>query len=218
MNSFTEENYLKAIYKLAANGQEEVSTNALAEKLGTKPASVTDMLKKLSVKKLINYKRYQGVSLTASGKKIAIQIIRKHRLWELFLVKKLDFGWDEVHEIAEQLEHIESDELINKLEKFLDYPRYDPHGDPIPDNKGRFPAERSSLLSEAKGELFIMTGVVDHGPAFLQYLDKLGLGLGDEIKVKERNPYDESLKISINKKQSAFISHQVAQNILVSIE
>lgn len=218
MNSFTEENYLKAIYKLAGKENVEVSTNALAERLGTKPASVTDMLKKLSVKKLINYKRYQGVSLTAPGKKIAIQIIRKHRLWELFLVQKLGFGWDQVHDIAEQLEHIESDELIDKLEKFLDYPRYDPHGDPIPDNKGRFPAERSGLLCDATGEVFIMTGVVDHRPSFLQYLDKMGLGLGDEIRIKEKNEYDQSLHITINKKASAFISHQVAQNILVSVE
>jgi DtxR family transcriptional regulator, Mn-dependent transcriptional regulator len=216
MNSFTEENYLKAIYKLSGPDSVEVSTNSLAEKLGTKPASVTDMLRKLSAKKLINYQKYQGVSLTQSGKKIAIQIIRRHRLWELFLVKNLEFGWDKVHDIAEQLEHIESNELIDRLEKYMGFPRFDPHGDPIPDNKGKFPSAQSTLLSEATGTTFIMTGVVDHGTAFLQYLDKIGLGLGDEIKIKERNPYDHSLNISINKKHSVFISNQVARNILVA--
>lgn len=217
MNSFTEENYLKAIYKLTEQDTGEVSTNALAEKLGTKPASVTDMLKKLSAKKLINYQKYQGVSLTASGKKIAIHIIRKHRLWEVFLVKKLNFKWDEVHDIAEQLEHIDSDDLVEKLDSFLNFPRFDPHGDPIPNGKGKFPTEKSKLLSELEtGKNAVMTGVVDHSPGFLRYLDKAGLGLGDEIKVKERNPYDQSLTIAVNKKQSVFISNEVARNILVS--
>lgn len=218
MNSFTEENYLKAIFKLTEKEDGEVSTNAIAEKLNTRPASVTDMLKKLSAKKLINYQKYQGVSLTTTGKRIAIQIIRKHRLWEYFLVEKLKFRWDQVHDIAEQLEHIESDELIDRIDQFLDFPRFDPHGDPIPDGKGKFPTEKSRLLSDlSKNGNAVMTGVVDHTTGFLQYLDKLGLGLGNEIKVKEKNEYDNSLVISINKGRQVFISNEVAKNILVSI-
>ena len=131
MNSQTEENYLKAIFKIAENTNGKVSTNAIAEKLNTKASSVTDMIKKLAEKQLVMYEKYQGVKLTEDGEKIAIQIIRKHRLWEYFLVNTLDFKWDEVHEIAEELEHINSDALIDKLDKFLSFPQYDPHGDPI---------------------------------------------------------------------------------------
>src|SRR6201991_1205996 len=137
MNTLAEENYLKCIYHLSHNSI-NVGTNQIAESLKTKPASVTDMLKKLADKKLINYAKYQGVTLTSSGENIAVHIIRKHRLWEYFLVEKLDFKWDEVHEMAEELEHISSRELIDRLDKFMDYPRYDPHGDPIPDRDGKF--------------------------------------------------------------------------------
>src|SRR5262245_133052 len=122
MHSFTEENYLKTIFKLLEKGDKKITTNAIAAMMSTAPASVTDMLKKLSEKHLINYEKYQGVSLTPSGKKIAVNIIRKHRLWELFLVDKLGFKWDEVHEVAEELEHINSDLLITQLDKFLNHP------------------------------------------------------------------------------------------------
>src|SRR5688500_18567354 len=160
MNSFTEENYLKAIFKLLEGDDEAVTTNAIAEKMNTRAASVTDMLKKLSEKKLINYKKYQGVTLTSSGKKIALNIIRKHRLWEVFLVEKLNFKWDEVHDIAEQLEHINSDTLIERIDKFLNYPKFDPHGDPIPDINGKFQSNKSVLVSELKlNSVGIMTGV-----------------------------------------------------------
>src|SRR5688572_3663166 len=147
MNSHTEENYLKAIFKLLEKEKGEVSTNAIAEKVNTKAASVTDMLKKLADKKLINYKKYQGVTLTAKGEKIAINIIRKHRLWEVFLVEKLKYKWDEIHDIAEQLEHIQSDSLIDRIDSFLNYPKFDPHGDPIPDLNGNFQQQKSQLLS-----------------------------------------------------------------------
>jgi DtxR family transcriptional regulator, Mn-dependent transcriptional regulator len=216
MNSLTEENYLKAIYKLEQEG--DVSTNAIAERMRTKAASVTEMLKRLADKKLINYKKYQGVTLTAQGKKVAVTIIRKHRLWEVFLVNKLNFKWDEVHDIAEQLEHINSDELVERLDKYLGYPKSDPHGDPIPDMNGRFHLQKSQLLSQVpKSSVCVMTGVVDHAPPFLQYLDKIGLALGNEIRIKDVVEYDKSLQIAINKKAPVYISHEVAKNILVII-
>ncbi len=218
MNSFTEENYLKAIYKLLEN-ETVVTTNAIAEKMNTKAASVTDMLKKLSDKKLINYQKYQGVSLTAKGEKVALMIIRKHRLWEMFLVEKLSFKWDEVHDVAEQLEHIDSDKLIAQIDKFLNYLKFDPHGDPIPDANGKFQLQKSVPLSNLKlNEHCIMTGVVDHSSAFLQYLDKSGIVLGNDIKVKEVIAFDKSLQIAVNKKNTLFISNEVAKNILVIIK
>lgn len=215
MNSFTEENYLKAIYKLIELTGESVSTNSIAEKMNTKAASVTDMLKKLSDKKLIHYQKYQGVTLSSKGEKVALSVIRKHRLWEMFLLEKLDFKWDEVHDVAEQLEHINSDKLIEQIDKFLNYPKFDPHGDPIPDANGKIQAQKSKSLSNfKKNDVLIMTGVVDHSPVFLQYLDKSGLALGNEIKIKDLVAFDRSLQIIINKKSTIFISHDVAKNIL----
>lgn len=215
MNSFTEENYLKAIYKLIEQEGDVVTTNSIAEKMNTKAASVTDMLKKLSDKKLINYQKYQGVTLTSKGEKVALTIIRKHRLWEMFLVEKLDFKWDEVHDVAEQLEHINSDKLIEQIDKFLNYPKVDPHGDPIPDAKGKLNVPKSHLLSNFnKNDICIMTGVVDHTPAFLQYLDRSGIALGNEIKIKDIAEFDHSLQITINKSNAVFISNEVAKNIL----
>jgi DtxR family Mn-dependent transcriptional regulator len=217
MTSFVEENYLKAIYKLReSNPEGAVSTNAIAEEMQTRAASVTDMLKKLSEKKLLNYERYKGVSLTAKGEKTALMIIRKHRLWEMFLVEKLDFSWDEVHDVAEQLEHINSDKLISQIDKFLNYPKVDPHGDPIPDENGKLNVRKSQLLASfTDNDICIMTGVVDHTAAFLQYLDRQGLSLGKEIRIRESNAFDKSLLISINRKPPVFISHDVAKNILV---
>lgn len=215
MNSFTEENYLKAIYKLIEQEGDVVTTNSIAEKMNTKPASVTDMLKKLSDKKLINYKKYKGVTLSQKGEKVALNIIRKHRLWEMFLVEKLDFKWDEVHDVAEQLEHINSDKLVEQIDKFLNYPKVDPHGDPIPDAKGKLNVSKSKLLSTfSKNDQCVMTGVVDHTTAFLQYLDKSGIALGHEIKIKDIVEFDHSLQIAINKSSTIFISNEVAKNIL----
>src|ERR1700746_2645875 len=206
MHSLTEENYLKAIYKLIEHNRLSVSTNSIAEKMNTKAASVTDMLKKLSDKKLINYQKYQGVTLSSKGEKVALTIIRKHRLWEMFLVEKLDFKWDEVHDLAEQLEHINSEKLIAQIDKFLNYPKVDPHGDPIPDAQGKLQIQRSKTLPNfKKNDQLIMTGVVDHTAAFLQYLDKTGIALGNEIKIKNIVDFDRSLCIVINKKNSVYI-------------
>jgi DtxR family Mn-dependent transcriptional regulator len=216
MNSFTEENYLKAIYKLAEHHGEAVTTNAIAEKMSTKASSVTDMLRKLSGKKLLNYQKYQGVTLTASGKRTAVNIIRKHRLWELFLVDKLQFKWDEVHEIAEQLEHIQSEELTNRIDRFLGFPKFDPHGDPIPDVNGKMVQPRSALLAEMKkNDRSTMTGVVDHSPVFLNYLDNAGIRLGDDLVIQEVIAYDRSLQVLVNKKKSLQLSAEASKNILV---
>lgn len=217
MNSFTEENYLKAIFKLMEKGKKAVSTTALSERMNTKAATVTDMIKRLAEKKLINYEKYQGVTLTEIGKAIAVSIIRKHRLWEVFLVEKLHFKWDEVHEIAEQLEHVKSDELINRIDKFLHYPKIDPHGDPIPDAKGVFNRKKSYLLAEINvGQSCIMTGVVDHSASFLQYLDKVGLSIGKEIKLIEIVDFDKSIQVHVKDKEKVFLSHEVAKNLLVN--
>ncbi len=218
--SYTEENYLKAIYALSRLYIDaEVSTNQISDHLKNKAASVTDMLKKLSDKKLIDYKPYKGVKLTDKGKKTAIKVIRKHRLWEAFLVEKLKFKWDEVHDIAEQLEHIQSDELIQKLDNFLGNPKCDPHGDPIPDATGKFSAQRSIALSLAKQKnSLIVTGVSDHSSDFLKYLSSSGIALGDNLKIEESNSYDKSLKIKVNNKHSLFLSHKAALNILVEIK
>lgn len=218
MNSFTEENYLKAIYHLSLSDSESVSTNSIAAAINTKAASVTDMLKKLSEKGLINYARYQGVSLTDEGKAIAIKIVRKHRLWEFFLVEKLQFKWDEVHELAEELEHINSTELVDRLDKFLGFPKYDPHGDPIPDANGRIKTDElkpiSSLLITEGG---IIMGVREHMPQFLQYLEKMKLTIGNRIKVLEIADYDQSMLIQLNHEHNFSISRDVAKNILVTI-
>lgn len=219
MNSFTEENYLKAIYKIAESGDGFITTNDIARKMNTTAASVTDMLKKLSKKKLIKYKKYNGLWLTESGKKTALNVIRKHRLWEMFLVKILKFKWDEVHEMAEQLEHIRSDKLVHHIDKVLRFPKFDPHGDPIPDSHGKFVSsrEKSFQLSDAKqNSTYVMNGVIDHSNSFLQLLDKSGIILGSRIKVKDVQPYDKSLAILLNGRKRLFISNQIAKNILVS--
>ncbi|MCI5083695.1 MAG: metal-dependent transcriptional regulator, partial [Saprospiraceae bacterium] len=150
MNEFshTEENYLKAIYKICERKGKAASTNAISNAMQTSAASVTDMLKRLSEKELIHYERYKGVTLAEAGNKIATTLIRKHRLWEVFLVEKLEFSWDEVHEVAEQLEHIRSPKLVEELERYLGYPKFDPHGDPIPDAEGRFTYRKQTLLAD----------------------------------------------------------------------
>ncbi|MBI4930305.1 MAG: metal-dependent transcriptional regulator [Bacteroidetes bacterium] len=219
MNSLAEENYLKAIYKIAESGDGFITTNDIARRINTSAASVTDMLKKLSRKKLIRYKKYNGLSLSESGRKVALGVIRKHRLWEMFLVKVLKFKWDEVHEVAEQLEHIRSEKLVQHIDKVLQFPKFDPHGDPIPDSSGKFilSKEKSLFLSEAKRDSnYIMKGVIDHTSAFLNLLDKSGIILGSKIKVKDIQPYDKSLAILLNGKKRLFISNQIAKNILVS--
>lgn len=216
MPSLTEENYLKAIFVLNQGNEKKASTNAISDKMSTKASSVSDMLKRLNDKKLINYKKYQAAELTASGEKIAITIIRKHRLWEYFLVEKLKFGWDEVHDIAEQLEHIQSKELTNRLEEFLDYPTLDPHGDPIPNKEGVFPIELNETLSDKnENESTTIIGVKNHSTEFLKYLDALSIELGTKVKIKKINDFDLSQEIVIDDKKSKHISKEVADNLFV---
>ena len=215
--TFSEENYLKTIYHLTTISEAEVSTNAIAEKMETKASSVTDMLKKLAEKELVNYKKYQGVSLTDKGRLAAKMIVRKHRLWEVFLVEKLDFSWDEVHDVAEQLEHIKSEKLVNKLDDFLGNPTEDPHGDPIPDATGRMVKIEKRLLSElSENQTGICVGVKDTSSEFLKYLDKNQITLGSKIEVKAKEEFDASLKIIVAEK-SFTISNLVANNLYIKI-
>ena len=215
--TFSEENYLKTIYHLTIVSDSEISTNAIAEKMETKASSVTDMLKKLAEKGMVNYKKYQGVSLTEKGRLSAKMIVRKHRLWEVFLVEKLDFSWDEVHDIAEQLEHIKSEKLINKLDDFLGNPTEDPHGDPIPDANGQIVKIEKQLLSEFSLEQKgICVGVKDTSPEFLKYLDKQQIALGSTIEVLSKETFDASLKIKVGQKELV-VSHKIAGNLYVKL-
>ena len=216
MNTLAEENYLKSIYHLSLNDA-NVGTNQIAAALNTKAASVTDMLKKLADKELINYEKYQGVTLTNTGEKIALHIIRKHRLWEYFLVEKLNFKWDEVHEMAEEMEHISSVELIDRLDKFMDYPKHDPHGDPIPDRDGNFKKhELKPIASLNVNESGVISGVRDHSPTFLQYLEKQQLVIGKKIKVTDIIEYDNSMILQVEN-ITTHISREVAKNLLIAI-
>ena len=217
MVTLSEENYLKAIYHLGNQGGEAVSTNAIAEQIDTKASSVTDMVKKLADKELANYIKYQGVSLTEVGRLTARSVIRKHRLWETFLVNKLNFSWHEVHEIAEQLEHIKSEKLIDKLDDFLDNPTHDPHGDPIPDKDGNYTKIKSkSILDISTGSQGVLISVKDSSKAFLKYLNKNELALGDMIKVIDFEPFDESFTIE-TKSKTMTISKNVAENLYLSV-
>tara|TARA_R110000787_G_scaffold6697_1_gene23245 strand:- start:552 stop:1205 length:654 start_codon:yes stop_codon:yes gene_type:complete len=215
MFTLSEENYLKAIYHLEAISGKGISTNAIAKKLETKASSVTDMVKKLAEKEVLVYKKYQGVILTDYGKKTATNIIRKHRLWEVFLVDKLNFSWDEVHDVAEQLEHIKSPKLINQLDEFLGFPKTDPHGDPIPDQEGKFHTIEKRLLSTLKkGEFGVCVGVNDSSSEFLKYLDKYKISLGKKIKVISVEPFDGSFVIQVDKKEMT-ISNKISNNIYI---
>ena len=192
-----------------------VTTNTLAKYLNTTPASVTDMLKKLGERKLAEYVPYQGAKLTPAGKKFALEIIRKHRLWEVFLVKTLNFSWDNIHDTAEQLEHVNSPELVRKLDEFLGFPKFDPHGDPIPSEDGEIQGRKTFTLDEAdSGQSVILAGVLNHIPEFLQYLDRIGLNLGKEISVNEKILFDGSVVITLGKKEIV-LSGEVARHLLV---
>lgn len=211
----SEENYLKAIYHLTQVMPKGVNTNAIAASLDTKASSVTDMIKKLAEKELVTYQKYQGVNLTELGKLSAKMIIRKHRLWEVFLVEKLGFTWDEVHEVAEELEHIQSEKLINQLDQFLGFPSYDPHGDPIPNAKGEIQLENKWLLSEIEVGLKVTCiGVKDSSADFLKYLDKQKIALGTTLQLLEKESFDGTLKIGIGN-QVLVISDKIADNLFV---
>jgi DtxR family Mn-dependent transcriptional regulator len=214
--SSTEENYLKAIYKLTEHDLQGASTNAIAEQLQTRAASVTDMLKKLAAKLLIDYKKYQGVTLTPVGRLTALSIIRRHRLWEVFLVQKLNFGWDEIHEIAEELEHVSEPKLIQRLDDYLGNPTSDPHGDLIPSASGELPQTNQILLNKLGiGDRGMVIAVFEHDPKFLQYLDEVNLNLGKQIKVLKRVDFDGSMTIGFADGRELVVSKQVSSSIFV---
>ena len=216
MLSFTEENHLKAIFHLSIDEEIGVSTNAIAQNINTKAPSVTDMLKKLCDKGLVTYKKYQGAALTELGRKTALNIIRKHRLWEVFLVEKLNFNWSEVHDVAEQLEHIKSKKLTNELDKFLGYPTKDPHGDPIPNTAGFIKYTTKLLLSDLKiGDKGTFVGVKDSSSAFLKFLDKRKIALGSNIKILHIEDFDDSLHIGMDE-TNLTISMKSANNIYIT--
>jgi len=216
--SASKENYIKAIYHL----QDEegiVSTNALAKELDTRAASVTDMLKKLKSQKLLLYEKYQGFRLSPEGRKVALQIVRKHRLWELFLVEKLQFGWEEVHEVAEELEHISSKKLIDRLDEFLSFPKSDPHGDPIPDANGRLPVKKLINLLELKLNFpGVVSNISDQSSEMLELLSHKGISLGTRLEVKKRFSFDNSLELKLRSQPAITISENVAKNIFVTHE
>ena len=215
--TISKENYLKAIFHLSEDGSKPVLTNDLAAEMKTKAASVTDMIKRLDGKGLIAYEKYYGVQVTKSGKAEALNIIRKHRLWETFLVDKLNFKWDEVHEVAEQLEHIQSPLLIEKLDEFLGFPKTDPHGEAIPDKNGKMEEVKQIPLSEAaSNKKSTLIAVKDDSPTFLKYLSKLGMKLGSKISIVNKTEFDGSQEILIDGKKKAFISRDAAENLLVN--
>jgi DtxR family Mn-dependent transcriptional regulator len=212
----SEENYLKAIYHLGRMNPGVISTNSIAEEMQTKPSSVTDMVKRLAEKGFLNYRRYQGVSLSEQGTLKALMIIRKHRLWETFLVEKMNFSWDEVHEIAEQLEHIQSEKLIDELDRFLAFPKVDPHGDPIPDKNGELEPQKSKLLSSLEiNTSGVCIGVRDSSSSFLRYLDKNHIALGDLIHVVEKEDFDDSIRVQIGSRNLQ-LSYAIASNLIVT--
>ncbi len=215
--TLAEENYLKAILSISLNQNGMISTNAIAKEIGTSAASVSDMLKKLQEKKLIKYEKYKGVILSFKGKKIAINILRKHRLWETFLVNKLEFGWSEVHDVAEQLEHIKSEDLIDKLDAFLEFPQFDPHGEPIPKKDGKIPTIDTIALNELKvGTEGKIMGVTIDDKLFLDYLTQLNISIGTKIKIIEKISFDRSISIEINN-SNHHISNDVAKYLLIKI-
>jgi DtxR family transcriptional regulator, Mn-dependent transcriptional regulator len=213
--TYAEENYLKAILRLSKPHDVSVSTNAIASHLETSAASVTDMLKKLSDKELITYQKYKGAQLTDTGNKIATSLVRKHRLWEVFLVQSLGMTWDEVHEIAEELEHIQSDQLIERLDAFLGFPKYDPHGDPIPNAQGKYTLRAQMLLTELQpGQEGVVIGVKEADNLLLRHLKEKGITIGKKAKLLSTDTYDQSVILFIEDHEMS-ISGKVAQNILI---
>lgn len=217
MYTRAEENYLKCIFHLEQEQKGAIATNAIAQMMNTKASSATDMIQRLADKELVSYRRYKGTTLTKAGIAVAVAVIRKHRLWEVFLVEKLNFQWDEVHVIAEQLEHIQSEELITRLDKFLDHPDYDPHGDPIPDKDGNIKKTEKKILSEMnKGQQGILVGVRETSGEFLQYLDKRNIAIGTKLKVLGKEFFDGSMIIQV-KREQFFISKKIAENLYIQV-
>ena len=217
MHTLSEENYLKAIYRLSQKGDEKITPTAIAEALSNNVASVVDMIRKLSEKGLIEYDKKNGVRLTEDGFKHAVLIVRKHRLWEVFLLDKLNYRWDQIHEIAEDLEHISNADLADRLDKFLGFPEYDPHGDPIPKANGKLPKTYSVTLADVKeGDTCRVAAVSDTSSSFLQYLVKLNIGIGTQIELIEKISFDQSLVISINGAERTTVSPKFGENILIN--
>ena len=215
MLSYTEENYLKAIYKIHERTKSSASTNAIAEIMNTTAASVTDMMRKLAHKEMIQYEKYKGSRLTAQGAVVATTLIRRHRLWETFLADKLNFSWEEVHELAEHLEHIKSEKLIERLDKFLDFPKYDPHGDPIPNAEGKFTLREQLMLSQLQiGEKGVLIGVKNHNDEFLSYLNELKINLGSEFEILNKVLYDQSIKVQLNG-QEYVLTEKVSTKLMI---
>ena len=215
MPSQTEENYIKAIYKIVERENKAASTNGISQAMQTTAASVTDMLKRLAASGFIHYEKYKGVMLTDAGRALATDLIRKHRLWESFLVEKLGFQWDEVHDIAEQLEHIKSRELVRRLDAFLDHPKFDPHGDPIPSEDGKFTLRKQAVLqNENPGSRLLVVGVREHTNPFLQHLNAINIGIDTELEILEKRDYDQSMRLMIGESE-VLVSAKVANNILV---
>ena len=215
MHTLSEENYLKAIFNLTSSG-EKITPTAIAEALNNNPASVIDMIRKLTEKELIVYNKKAGASLTAAGQKAGISIVRKHRLWEVFLKEKLGYTWDEVHDIAEQLEHVHHPDLANRLDEFLGFPEYDPHGDPIPQANGKMAKQYKTTLADVEeGKICQVFAVKDTSSTFLQYLEKLGIDIGTQIKLIEKIPFDDSLIINVEKGTNTTVSRKFAEYVLV---
>lgn len=215
MISLTEENYLKVLYRLAQQNP-EITVKDIAESLNIKMPTVNSMVKKLDEKKFIRYEKYKAIELTEKGRKQALYILRKHRLTELFLSQVMGLGWEEVHDIAEQIEHIQSDRFFNRIDEMLGYPQFDPHGDPIPDINGKLPVYKSFPLSEGVlNKTYKLSGVANHDPSFLQFLDSIGLTLGSTIEIKEVQDFDKSMTVKLNSKNKTIFSHTVCRNLLV---
>ncbi len=215
--TFTEENYLKSIIVLSGRTRGRVTNQAIAGELKINPATVTEMLRRMREKNLVEYSRSAGATLTKGGKDLALKVVRKHRLWETFLVRKMEFTWTEVHEVAEQLEHLQSDKLIEQLDKLLGFPQFDPHGDPIPDGNGKLPSLKALPLSErASGRKYKLVAVADNSPAFLKLLDTLELGLNDTIEVNDIREYDKSLNVILNGKTRTILSREISLKLMVT--
>lgn len=215
MISLTEENYLKALYRLSQE-KKEITVKDIAKSLGIKMPTVNSMVKKLADKKFIKYEKYKAIELTEKGRKQALYILRKHRLTELFLSKVMGMGWEEVHDIAEQIEHIQSDRFFDRVDEMLGHPQFDPHGEPIPDSNGKLPVYKSFPLSEGEiNQAYRLTGVANHDASFLQFLDSLGLNLGAHIEIKEIQEFDKSMTVKLNQKNKTIFSNTVCRNLLV---
>jgi DtxR family Mn-dependent transcriptional regulator len=214
MQTISTEDYIKAIYKLERGG-ERVTTSAISNRLRIADASVTDMVQKLAARRFVRYERYKGVCLTPKGKKFALTIVRRHRLWEKFLTAYLGYSWDQVHEEAERLEHATSDELARRLDRFLGYPAADPHGDPIPTVNGELkPAVSTALADCQEGDSVRIARVSDNDATFLQHISRLGLRLKAKVTIKEKADFDGSMLVKVGSKER-FISVQAAQAIYV---